>query len=330
VDTTIVPEIAQVSTRFVTVSVAWQTRHVPHVEIPLDGPFDLMGTLRPLVRGLGDRTIRLGTERATWTTHTPSGMATITVHQQPGLVIADAWGPGAEEVLPRLPRVLGIQPGTPTTGDLRDAPDRIVATLARRLPGIRVPCTGAVLGSLVPAILEQKVTGHEASRAWQGIVRAHGEPAPGPPTALRVGPSAATLAALPYHAWHRFGVERRRAELIRRVASRAAWFEAIGHLPMPEAYGRLTSVPGIGPWTAAEVAVRALGDVDAVSLADFHLPNLVAWAIAREPRGDDARMLQLLAPYVGRRALVIRLLESSGLRAPRYGPRLAPRRIAGI
>ena len=94
-----------------------------------------------------------------------------------------------------------------------------------------------------------------------------------------------------------------------------------------EAQARLTSVPGIGPWTAAEVAVRALGDPDAVSVGDFHLPNLVAWALAREPRGDDARMLELLEPWRGERARVVRLLELSGINAPRYGPRLAPRRI---
>jgi len=76
-----------------------------------------------------------------------------------------------------------------------------------------------------------------------------------------------------------------------------------------------------------EVAVRALGDLDAVSVGDFHHKNLVSWALAGEPRGTDARMLELLAPYAGRRALVIRLLELSGLRPPRYGPRMAPRRI---
>ena len=96
-----------------------------------------------------------------------------------------------------------------------------------------------------------------------------------------------------------------------------------------EARARLVGVPGIGPWTAAEVGVRALGDPDAVSVGDFHLPHLVAWALRREPRGDDARMLDLLAPYAGRRALVVRLLEVSGIRAPRYGPRLA-RRIEGL
>ena len=136
----------------------------------------------------------------------------------------------------------------------------------------------------------------------------------------------ATLAALPYYAYHPFGVERRRAELIRRVTARAAWFEAIVDLPLAEAYARLTAVPGIGPWTAAEVGVRALGDEDAVSVGDFHLPNLVAYALAREPRGTDDRMLELLEPYRGVRARVVRLLELSG--RSRTALRPAPVRAA--
>ncbi len=188
-----------------------------------------------------------------------------------------------------------------------------------------------MLDALVPAILEQKVTGAEARRAWQGLVRVHGEPAPGPmDLGLRVTPAPAVLAALPYHAYHAFGVEQRRADLIRRVAARAAWFEAIVDLPIAEAHARLQAVPGIGPWTANEVTLRALGDRDAVSVGDFHLPNLVAWALAREPRADDARMLELLEPYRGHRAIVVRWLELSGIRPPAYGPRLSPRRIEGI
>ena len=89
-------------------------------------------------------------------------------------------------------------------------------------------------------------------------------------------------------------------------------------------------MPGIGPWTTAEVAVRAWGDPDAVSVGDFHLKNLVAFALAGEPRGSDERMLELLAPYAGRRALVVRILELGGPRPPRYGPRLSPRDIRDL
>jgi 3-methyladenine DNA glycosylase/8-oxoguanine DNA glycosylase len=294
---------------------------------PLSDPFDLVATLAPLVRGNGDPTIRLARGRAWRAYRTPAGPATIAIVQGGGRLSAEAWGPGADVALDELPDVLGL-----TAGPMRVADHhRLVSDLARRHPGVRLTRTRTVLDALVPAILEQKVTGQEAHRAWRGLVHGHGEVAPGPAELrLRLPPTPERLAALPYYTYHPYGVERRRAELIRRVASRAGWFEAIVDLPSSDAHARLTALPGIGPWTAAEVAVRALGDPDAVSVGDFHLPNLVAYALAGEPRADDARMLELLEPWRGERARVVRLLEMSGIRAPRYGPRLVPRRIEAI
>lgn len=302
-------------------------------EIPFHGPLDLRGTLLPLVRGNGDRTIRVASTDAWWTTRTPRGSATLHLSVGPGILTAEAWGPGGQDALERAGRLVGVTPDRQPTAGLADVDHGGIAGLARRRPGIRTLRTEAVVDALVAGIVEQKVTGTEAHRVWHGLVRTYGEPAPGPAAAklgLRLLPTPATLAALPYYAYHPLGLERRRAELIRAVAARAPWFEAIVDLPLPQAYARLLAVPGIGPWTAAEVAVRALGDDDAVSVGDFHLPNLVAWALAGEPRGSDARMLELLEPYRGRRALVIRLLELGGARPPSYGPRLAPRRIEGI
>jgi 3-methyladenine DNA glycosylase/8-oxoguanine DNA glycosylase len=259
--------------------------------------------------------------RATWTA---DGPATIALVQSRNHVAAEAWGPGADRSLAGVGALLGLDRPWGPIGDHHG----LVRELARRFPGVHLTRSGAVLESLVPAILEQKVTGDAARRAWRTLVAKHGEPAPGPPSfRLRLPPSAEVLATLPYYAYHPFGVERRRAEVIRRVAKRAGWFEGVTELPPDQAQARLMSVPGVGPWTAAEVAVRALGDPDAVSVGDFHLPNLVAWALAREPRGDDARMLELLEPWRGERARVVRLLELSGINAPRYGPRLTPRRI---
>ena len=297
------------------------------ITLELDAPLDLAGSLGPLVRGHGDRTIRLARDRAWWATRTDAGAATVGLtlvgH---GRLRADVWGPGSEGALARVPRLFAQG-----TDALADVDDPRIAALSRRRPGIRVLHTGAVMESLIAAILEQKVTGTEAHRAWHGLVRRYGEPAPGPAeSGLRVLPSPATLAAMPYWAFHPLGVERRRAELIRAVSRDATRFERLADGPVAEAYARLQSIPGIGPWTAAEVGVRALGDIDAVSVGDFHLPHLVAYALAGEPRATDARMLELLEPYRGRRALVVRLLELSGVRAPRYGPRLAPRRIEGI
>jgi endonuclease III len=293
--------------------------------IPLDRPLDIRLTLAPHLRGAADPAMRLGRDRAIRAMRTPDGPATIELSLRGTTLHVEAWGPGAWRALDGAPALAGAEDG-------RDgfAPaDRLLADLDRRMPGLRIGRTGAVLEALIPAILEQKVTGTEARRAYRGIIARWGEAAPGP-FGLRLLPAPDVLARLPYEAFHPIGLERRRADLVRTVAARAARFEEIVELPLRDAYRRLTALPGLGPWTAAEVALRALGDPDAVSVGDFHLPSLVAFALAGERRATDARMLELLAPYRGQRGRVIRLLEASGIRPPARGPRMAPRSIAAI
>jgi 3-methyladenine DNA glycosylase/8-oxoguanine DNA glycosylase len=293
--------------------------------LQLTHPLDLGLTLGLLRRGLGDPTIQLGPAGVVRASRTPDGAGTIAIRQRGAELVAESWGPGGSRLLDDLPALVGADDDP---GEFRPA-HPLVRDLRRRMPGLRLGRTGNVIEALVPAILEQKVTGTEAFGAWRRLVRRYGEPAPGP-YPLWVPPPAATVAALPYHAFHPLGVEQRRADTIRRVTARADRLDALVDRPVADAYRALTSFAGVGPWTAAEVAIRALGDPDAVSVGDFHLPSLVAWALAGEPRADDARMLELLEPFRGQRGRVIRLLEASGIRPPRYGPRMEPRSIAGI
>jgi 3-methyladenine DNA glycosylase/8-oxoguanine DNA glycosylase len=299
---------------------------MPTRTIPLDGPLELDRVLGIHVRGGADPTLRVAAASAIRASRFPSGPATVRIDRVGDRVKAEAWGPGADEALARLPALLGQDDDR---GAFRPELHPLIAELDRRHRGVRIGRTGAVLESLIPAILEQKVTGREAWRGYRGLIRRWGEPAPGP-FGLRLAPRPGALATAPYHEFHPLGVERRRADLVRRIADRAARFEEIVVLPLVDAYARLTSVPGIGPWTAAEVAFRVLGDADAVSVGDFHLPNVVAWSLAGEPRADDARMLELLEPWRGQRARVIRLLEIGGLRPPAFGPRMSIRSIAAI
>jgi 3-methyladenine DNA glycosylase/8-oxoguanine DNA glycosylase len=299
---------------------------MPTRTLPIDGPLDLRRTVGIHLRGNGDPTMKLIAGRIVRATRTADGPATVALHHVGQRIEAEAWGPGADRILDAVPSLVGLDDDR-TGFETRHHP--LVAELDRRHRGIRLGRTGAVLESLVPAILEQKVTGTEAWRGLRGLVRGWGEPAPGP-FGLWLLPSPAVLAAIPYHAFHPIGVERRRADLVRRVADRAIRFEEVLGLSRDAAYARLTALPGIGPWTAAEVMLRAAGDADAVSVGDFHLPNLVAFALAGEIRGTDARMLELLEPWRGHRARVIRLLETSGLRPPAFGLRYAPRSIAAI
>jgi 3-methyladenine DNA glycosylase/8-oxoguanine DNA glycosylase len=158
-------------------------------------------------------------------------------------------------------------------------------------------------------------------------VRALGERAPGP-VPLLLPPEPARIAALPYYVFHRFNVERRRAETVRLVARHARRLEETTAMSPADATRRLRALPGIGVWTAAEVSLVALGDADAVSVGDYHLPNHVAWALAGEARADDARMLELLEPYRGHRGRVIRLIVAGHPGPPKFGPRLPLNSIA--
>jgi 3-methyladenine DNA glycosylase/8-oxoguanine DNA glycosylase len=294
-------------------------------------PVHLRLTLGLHARGTGDPSWRFEAGARLWhTTRTPDGPATLLLEPATDGLVARAWGSGAGRAVSGAGALIGLD-DDPSALVPRDP---AVADAARRLRGLRIGRTGAVLEALVPAILEQKITGDEARRAWRALVRTYGEPAPGPgPTGLRLPPAVEVLAGLPYYAFHPLGVERRRAELIRAVAREASRLEALVEVATGpgadpgRAYAVLRSFGGIGPWTAAEVGIRAFGDADAVSVGDFHLPSLVTWTLAGEPHGTDERMLELLEPYRGQRGRVLRLLELGAGVAPRRGPRLAGRHI---
>ena len=297
----------------------------------LEHPVDLRRTLGPLQRGRFDLTFRFDGDRAWRATRTPEGAVTARIHLDAPArsVHATAWGPGSSWFLETLPAQVGAEDDhTPLTAMLERVPrhpgDELLRTLRRRLPGMRLARTGVVAEHLVPTVVEQRVTSREARRSYGALVRRFGEPAPGPGArslGLRLAPTPATLAALPYWAFHRYGIERNRAETIRRVAADADRLDAAAHAGPEQARTAMRRLRGVGIWSAAEVGLAALGDADAVSVGDFHLKNHVSWVLAGEARGDDDRMLELLEPYAGQRGRVTRLIMASGQTPPKYGPR---------
>jgi endonuclease III len=288
-------------------------------------PLDLRLTLAPLQRGHSDPSMRLEPAGAWRATITPDGPATAHYASRAGEVTVEAWGPGVEWVLDTAPVLVG---GDDDDSDFLPV-DPVIRDLHRRFRGLRICRSQAVVEALVPTIIEQKVLGIEAHRSYARLVRRYGKPAPGPADLL-LPPPPALLQGTPSWAFHPLGIERRRAEAIRRACSYAGRLEETVALPRDEAYRRLTALPGVGAWSAAEVAVRALGDPDAVSVGDFHLPHHVSFALCGEPRADDERMLELLEPYLGHRARVIRLIEIGHPAPPRYGPRLPQQHIEAI
>lgn len=278
----------------------------------LERPLDLALTLSPI--GVGPW-LRLGDREAWVATRTPAGTATLNLRHKGERLEVEAWGAGAAWALANAPDLCG---GRDDNTSFRPANAK-VAGLHRRHLGLRIPRTGAVFEALVPTVLAQQVTSVEAHASYRALVRAMGEPAPGPGS-LVVPPSPQVLARTPYWTFHRFGVERRRAEVIMRAARSANRLEETVAMDLPAAYRRLQAFPGVGPWTAAKVAAVALGDADAVPLGDYHMPHAIGYAFEGTPRSTDERMLELLAPFSGHRGRVIRLILLAGISAPRFGP----------
>ena len=286
---------------------------------PLPLPLDVRVSLSPLRLGRRDPTARILPDqllRASWT---PEGPATLHARVAAGTATCEAWGAGAGWALEHAPALLGADDDL--TGFDPHA-HAAVARFARRLPGLRMIRSGQVADVLVPTILGQKVTGLEAKRAWVYLVRRWGEPAPGP-GGLHLPPRPDVLAGLPYDAFHRAGVERTRAVTVIEACRRVDRLQEAAAMPREAARRRLTAVRGIGVWTAGIIERVAFGDADAVEVGDYHLPNVVAWNLAGEDRADDARMLELLAPFAPHRGRALRLIELGGPHAPRYGPRMS-------
>nr|WP_233521358.1 DNA-3-methyladenine glycosylase 2 family protein [Streptomyces triticagri] len=290
-------------------------------------PVDLRLVLGPLRRGPADPTFRIEADGSAWrASRTPEGPGTLRVAARAGTVEAAAWGPGADWLIRSVPTLLG-ESDEPAAFAPRH---RIVAAAWRRRPGLRLIRTGLVLESLIPSILEQKVTTDEAYRAWRLLVRKYGERAPGPSERLHVMPEPRTWALIPSWEWHRAGVDQKRSSTILRAVRVARRLEEATAMDPPAARTRLELVPGIGPWTSAETVQRSHGSPDEVTVGDLHLPGIVGYALTGERDTDDAGMLELLEPYAGQRHRAVRYLLLTGRTPPRRTPKMPRWDIARI
>ncbi|ONK13884.1 DNA-3-methyladenine glycosylase [Streptomyces sp. MP131-18] len=291
-------------------------------------PYDLRRSLLVLRRGPYDPAFRAERDGTVWrATRTPLGPATLRL--VPGARVgATAWGPGADWLLSRLPALLGAEddPGAFV------AHHRLVAAALRRHRGVRLIRTGLVLESLIPSVLEQRVTTEDAYRSWRRLLKWFGEPAPGPGAGLGmyVMPDPRTFARIPSWDWHRAGVDGKRSAAVVRAVRAARRMEEAATMELPAAMARLQAIPGIGPWTAAEALQRAIGAPDAITVGDLHLPRIIGFALGGEDGADDARMLELLAPYTGQRHRAARLVLLTGIAPARRAPRQRHANIARL
>jgi hypothetical protein len=276
-------------------------------------------------RGAGDPTYQLDDAGRHWRgIRTPEGPATLVISARPqdGEVLAEAWGPGGEWALESVPDLLGAA-DDPSGFEPRHP---VLVEAWRRHGDVRIGRSGLVMESLVPAILEQKVTGQEAFAGFRMLVHRFGERAPGAGRERRlwVQPAPEQIRTVPSWEWLRLHVDPARSRALVGAARVAGALERTVGLPHDEADRRLRSLPGIGVWTSAEVRQRAHGDPDAVSFGDYHVAKDIGWALTGAPF-DDTELEAYLEPWRPHRGRVQALVGLAGLHRPRRGPRMSPR-----
>lgn len=287
-------------------------------KISFEGKLDLRRTLRPLPG-------RFSSDGWWLTARTPEGPGSLRVSRTRTEIVGDSWGPGGSWMLERLDAVAGLDddPG-------RFVPDDpLIAGLHRRNPGLRFGATGLVFDALVIAVCGQKVTGREAGRAIRGLYQRFSETAPGPDTRLRLPPDPGRMAAAPYHHYHEIHLEKRRADVLRNLASHEERINALSSADPEVAAEMLRSFRGVGDWSVAETLAVSHGDPDQVPVGDFHIKHLVVHHLTGRDRGTDEEMLELLEAFRPHRGRVIRLLHTLG-HAPKFGPRSTSRDITGL
>ncbi|MGV0743248.1 DNA-3-methyladenine glycosylase family protein [Mycolicibacterium sp. XJ870] len=292
---------------------------MPSASVVFSGPASPGLTLAPLRRSGGDPCFRVTPDGAIWrTSFMRSGPVTARIGKSaPDTVDCEVWGEGADEFLDGLPGLLGADDDDSGF----DPVEPTIAEAYRRVPHLRLGRTGRVLEALIPAVIEQRVSGMDAWRAWRALVNRYGAPAPGPaPVGMRVPPGPEVWRRIPSWEFHRANVDPGRARTIVGCAQRA---EALERLSAERAVIGLRSLPGVGEWTAAETVQRAFGDSDALSVGDYHLAKTVGLSLLGKPIDDD-EMVELLEPLRPHRHRAVRLLLASGLAVnPRRGARQA-------
>jgi AraC family transcriptional regulator of adaptative response / DNA-3-methyladenine glycosylase II len=147
--------------------------------------------------------------------------------------------------------------------------DALMRPLVTDAPGRRVPGCASTEEIAIRAVLGQQVSLAGAATLAGRLVAAYGEPLAHPVGGVtHAFPTAAALAAQPGDAWT-MPASRRRAIAGLAEAMASGDLELSPDADRAATHARLLALPGIGPWTAGYIAMRALRDPDAFLASDL-------------------------------------------------------------
>ena len=197
--------------------------------------------------------------------------------------LATALDPALQPILARLRNLFDLDARPDIiTGQL--ALDPLLAASVKRRPGLRVPGAFDSFELGLRAILGQQVSVRGASTLAGRFAERFGEPIETPlPCLNRLAPAAAALAAARSATLAGLGVPKTRAESLRNLARVIARREIDldSGLEPTAIIAQLVELPGIGPWTAEYIAMRALRWPDAFPVGDLGLMKASKMTSAR-------------------------------------------------
>jgi AraC family transcriptional regulator, regulatory protein of adaptative response / DNA-3-methyladenine glycosylase II len=176
-----------------------------------------------------------------------------------------------------------------STGSLR--------AIVARAPGKRVPGAGGGAELAVRAVLGQQIS-IEAARTLAGrLVARYGTKLESPRGSVtHVFPTAARLSRARLES---LGAPRSRRDTIRSIASAVASgsVELDPGADRDDTYRRLLAIPGVGPWTAGYVVMRALRDPDVFLSSDLGIRAALSRAGGAGDRDSLKRLAESVSPW---------------------------------
>ncbi len=181
-----------------------------------------------------------------------------------------------------------MAPIADTLGD-----DPLIGGLVRAAPGRRVAGTVDPDELAIRAVLGQQVSLGAARTLAARLVAACGEPLPAAAGSItHLFPTAEAIAGVDPGALAM--PQSRRSALLVLAGALAGGELVLRGGDCAAAEGRLLAIPGIGPWTAAYVSMRALRDPDAFPATDLGIRRAL---VALGERHDPAEVAERWRPY---------------------------------
>ena len=191
---------------------------------------------------MGVKTVRRRSGVHWWATETPQGSATVAFRAGNGMVRADGWGAGTDWAFTQLPSLLGAGD---TAADEFHTEHPLLKSLTSRFEGLRIGATGRWYEALATNAIGQRVVTADAHASRDQLSRRYGTPAVVGPT--NAFPTPEAMLRLTDHEFHRLGIERSRARVLRVAAKYADRLERLNGMPGHEATDWLQRLPGSGP-----------------------------------------------------------------------------------